>query len=1563
MTEKNPNVFDTAGAFNDQHNKNKKPESFVLPLDIAKALPSWARKDFIEQPLGVAYGTLTETLVKPKTWLGTIVAGLGKVINFTSQLGSYGILGGGTSLPDNWGSEFSWKNLKSADYWKTDLAKLKDGWDKAGDITPGRAIQYEVVGKRINQFDNAFSGVASTLTNGKLTGADKWLQNHMAYAANDFDIYSYNQREKAFREQNIGRVSSWATDFMYQWYTDPTILLGKGIKAYKSIGRTTDATTDLKNIISGETTGFKANRIRATFDNFLTKTDGMNQQELLRVKAIRESSNPAALVEILADANKIVDPVERRAAKELAIYSAMGDVDSFVKLTKQSERLATKIGSLHDEVNYAKYLGKSVDPKSKRLTFELLNEGDNLSKIEAQLADYEERLADVHRHLSETATLDPTKVPFYDMGAATRSAFVNSEKILELRNGILAGPTVRVMTGFFTKTPKFWLDFTDNGSVQTIDNMLNRVVGLSGNRAKEYTARIATLSEEIASKKLKGTELKDAKLSLENLTNEFNTAHFTPARRNELLAKYTRAANDQERALAYQEIEVELFDTIALQFGYSKDEVAEAYRLFSNGRTRARNMIKERAYTGATQTVKSGGRSIQAPVGARITGIEGTGGLIHVFPMPLNETQLMKALPSLDIDAMYLALRRHSRVNRIDSKYGKPASNAYVLGSKVQRGTVNFIDALDSLLKFEVLARLGYPIRNATEGNGRILATVGPLALWEANSKYTKNFMTNRFGKSTAKEILTVAERTRIETERMALYAGRDLADDPIAVDALIVELDQILAGKISSKSKFGVGTYQHNGVTLNDAKGATIEQSKYYDEKFIREGASVLEGTLGFSNKSLSNALQTNGDFAVVKGTQENWADAYVRVVNRQIRQSQLSSQFLNSKTKVKDVEKWLTSTTEGKQIMRTVAQGRSAAEMAQANADNVNHLFDASPSLRKIAQERAITADDITVHLGVDTRLYPDVNGAMISETNGTSPFMRMQAGILEKFYKYLGEAPESHLTRSPLFVDLYRTRLNASVDHAIATFKGDTIPASYLNKLESSARQFARQEMRRTLYDISERSSNATTLRYLFPFFGAFSDVAEKWSRIVLNDPSVAPKAAILWNSPDRAGLTEERDGLTYINVPGEWTKNIPGLNGRELSIPKASLNLVFQGQHWWAPGAGWFVQFGVSQLVKQNTELENLKIVKEILPYGVRQGNLAQSLQDLVIQSPAARRAIGALDANDPNYQRLVAIIYAEEMVNFNKGLRDARPDKSEINNKARMVLGLEVASRLVLPFATNYKSPYQFYIDEYQAMRQEDPLGAAEKFYDKYGDTYFEMTTSISKNNTGVASSQSAYKRSKELADLIAKQPDYGWFLVGDANSGEFSPVVYGNQFTEATGPGSTVNYRERQDPYAAVEEAQSEKGWLIYRQGMALLESARIKSGFDSFNSAGAEFLLERKRNFIADLGEMNPAWQKNYKSIDSGKVANFLRFATSVVDDPRLSGRQDIQTLKLYMQGREWLRNQLKFRPSANIENVSNSDLKANWDRFTGQLMDQDITFERIYTRMLEKDNPSEGF
>jgi hypothetical protein len=86
------------------------------------------------------------------------------------------------------------------------------------------------------------------------------------------------------------------------------------------------------------------------------------------------------------------------------------------------------------------------------------------------------------------------------------------------------------------------------------------------------------------------------------------------------------------------------------------------------------------------------------------------------------------------------------------------------------------------------------------------------------------------------------------------------------------------------------------------------------------------------------------------------------------------------------------------------------------------------------------------------------------------------------------------------------------------------------------------------------------------------------------------------------------------------------------------------------------------------------------------------------------------------------------------------------------------------------------------------------------------------------------------------------------------------------------------------------------------------------------------------------------------------------LRYANDVVSDPRLKNRPDMKTMATYLAGRQRIIEALSARPSQSIDNPANQDLKAAWDEFTGELIDKDVTFNRIYTRILEKDDLRKG-
>jgi hypothetical protein len=317
---------------------------------------------------------------------------------------------------------------------------------------------------------------------------------------------------------------------------------------------------------------------------------------------------------------------------------------------------------------------------------------------------------------------------------------------------------------------------------------------------------------------------------------------------------------------------------------------------------------------------------------------------------------------------------------------------------------------------------------------------------------------------------------------------------------------------------------------------------------------------------------------------------------------------------------------------------------------------------------------------------------------------------------------------------------------------------------------------------------------------------------------------------------------------------------------------------------------------------------------------------------------------------------------EENHKYDNGLRETTPTAKEIDNKVKQILALEAAAKLTLPFATNTRSPYQFYIDEWHRLREEDPENASQKFYDTYGEEYFIFSTSLSKNNTGIAATIEAEKRSRELSDLIAKNPEYGWFIVGDANAGEFSPSVYQSQRGTPVAPGSTKKFRESQDPYDAIASTQAEKGWITYNKGMDILEAERIGRGLPSLNVKAAEDLADRKRQFIDELSQENPEWAEIRGKIDTQKVYNFLKFAKEIISDPRVSGRADLQGMSDYLEGRDYVRSILATRGSKSINAVENQDIKEMWDTFTGGLLDEYISFSRVYNRILENDDLTKG-
>jgi hypothetical protein len=1537
--------FDAIGSFNQYYNKDG-VSSLALPADAGMAIPSNEVDNFVND----VSGTPKPAVEEGKGFWHAVGKVLVDTYNFASHTVAFTLTATDPNSP----------LMK-----QRSMQGLKSTWTGTRGISPGEAA-FGMIAETAALPLNIVNKVIKATTKDNENAIDKFTKGHLLAASEDFNIFDKDQRVKAFHDQTFGKVGSWIGDAVARFTIDPTIIAGKAIKIYKAGAYTLKAGQDLKDILTKTAAGTatrQEKRVAGTFDNFIKATNGMNESELFRIKAIRESSNPGVLADLFATANRLhADDLEKLyQTKADIIHMAMGDASAFQSLIKKSDLLAAKVGAMNMEVAGAKHLGDAVDELG-RPVFEELASGVNLEKTKVAIKQAEKKLEDLNKKIEVEGILSPNAVPYIDaLGKIRRGtlsdAYLQGNKLLPGFVDVPLGSTgvVRFLNGFAYKRPKGWIDFTDNQSVQTVDNLLNRVTGISSKRAEKYNAEMEISRKKIASKTLDKEELKLEKTKLKTLKTDFEKANFTTERRNELFAAYTNAATPEARSLAYQNIEKELFETVSKQFGYDVNQVGLAYGRYASARTKAINLIKERSYSGATDPLTGN------KLGAKSAIIPTTEDLTYSIPLPLNESQLIKEMATLDLDKMYQVLKRAERAESFGGNITK--QNAYKAAIRGKLAVNGLADELDQLLKFEVLARLGYPVRNVTEGSMRIMSTVGPLALLHAAAVGSKNMIYKAASKITPEGFFKLAHHHRLETDLLNLQSEYVFAD-AAGKKAIAKEIDDIkavLSGKMKDHPKYGIGTIQILGHTIQDAKGVSPEQAAFINEKFINNQSKIYEDMLVDSKNRMTNMLQNTGDFVDIVGTDPLWAENYLRVVNRILRNSELTKRIINGETP-EQVTAWLRTTKDGRSVAKAIGAargGEDAAEIARLNFVNVEHLFQGpgGERLKAIAKERAINADDLK-WLGTDARLYPTVNGSQVSVINGTHSAVTMYNNILKRFYETFGQIPENTMTKSPLFVDLYRRRMAASVEHAIETVKGDTIPDAYMRNMERKAREWARAEMRRNLYDLTEKTDAAHSLKYVFPFFGAFSDVIEKWGKIIIDDPSVLAKLNTIYQSPDRVGLVENRNGITYINLPSSWAKAMSLGYTDKVSIPKASLNLLFQGGAWWNPGAGWFVQAAASKIVMHYPQLETTKLVEEILPYGAQD----KSVKDLLIQSSAGRKLAAIFDPADPQRAGLTARIMAEEMTKFENGLRDTEPTKKEINDRTIKTLALSVATRLTLPFATNVQSPYQFYIDEYHRMQSEDPMTANEKFYDTYGDAYFNMTVSLSKNNTGINATLSADKASKQLGDLIAQNPQYGWLVVGPNNTGEFSPTVFAGQKIRGVAPGSTDKFRGQRDPFDAFNQTMINKGWIQYRKGSALIDAMRISSGLTSLNSPGAEYLQQQKQALVDALKVDNPEWFKSKSTITTAKVNRFLNYASTIIDDPRIANRSDIQSLKKYMQGRAMIQNMLDARSSQSLDNASNFDLKQQWYNFVGLLIANDVTFGDIHSRILENDDLSRG-
>jgi hypothetical protein len=743
------------------------------------------------------------------------------------------------------------------------------------------------------------------------------------------------------------------------------------------------------------------------------------------------------------------------------------------------------------------------------------------------------------------------------------------------------------------------------------------------------------------------------------------------------------------------------------------------------------------------------------------------------------------------------------------------------------------------------------------------------------------------------------------------------------------------------------------------------------------------------------------------------SWAHA----INGQLVQDQLAVLAVKGASP-EDMTKWLTRTAEGRAYRRRIGLKMTPAEdLANAAWHDVAEYMP-TPEIRL----KALEPDGVTPQFLKDSMPMahrPDVHTGQVGAAQ--SKYLRAMDGVMGAWYKFAATTPANRLSRHPLFNQLYEGHLTSLKNTLVKQSAYDTTVEG-VEKMATTARRLALRDMRKLVFDIAHRSDAAAALRFISPFMSATNESFQRWGRILADKPQVVGYANDFFNAPIARGSMQDADGnhvakdgysytMTYPlqtdgtpdyskgkavkrlvpkseryivgRMPAWLAKSPVGVafgvepSSGNFKLSQNSMDLVTQGDPWFHPGVGPIVQIPVNALVKDKPKAAEMARHLGVLPFGPQNGGPfgsgpAGEAASFFLPS-TVKNFLTAYDTSDERYQSVKLQIMQRAAYEHSE-LGKPMPSAKQIADQVRNYWLFSASSAFLQPMATQKADKYQFFRDQYNALRRADPLTADDQFLQRYGESYFIFAQSQSKNNSGIPATAKAVALSRKYGDLIAANPELGALIVGPEGEGPFSPEAYSYQLNTPVAPGGAEMQRSKMSANEAMTENQKRLGWSKFTAMVNRLTADLHNRGLKSFADKGAEDLKAQKAAYVQLYSQplmpdgtpnqyYNAAWSEDYSTLDSLKYERLIPGLTKVANSDLAThdDRSDLRTLQDYLSNRQGMLQQLQERAagggSKTLTAKSNSDLATQWSYFVDGLIESDTRFGDLHSRYLARD------
>ena len=1363
-----------------------------------------------------------------------------------------------------------------------------------------------------------------------------------------FNIYDPREREAAFKNSAWGKAGSGAVDTLAQVFGDLSIGAAKGVGA---LAKSTLVTGQLKNsdlVAKAAEDITKAqygvnNRFTKVLDDF-TKNDSAYA---ISHPMVKSSNNPGLLAHLLGDS---IDQDETA----LILRSALGDPKALDDLRLErayiSDALETARGKLSSVDEYKLF---AAPDGSGMLPF--LN--DNPAVTEEALANYRS-LAANDKYFADLMQLGEGG------GALTRTTgkvlqgaedFIAKSRALKFYDQTIGNPKVEV----FQPTP--------------FHRLYQKISWAAGERP----AGLVDFNDPDSYKEV-----------IANVTRLEKRLNLSPDESKSLLDEYLKASTPESRYTATLNLENSAMRSFSKKYGIDEEEANKIYNNYKGARTSALKSIKDKGFM-----------------------VDTDGSIIKV---PQLESQTANYLPLMDFDLMDDLLKRNAR-------------EINLLGN-TKNSVFNSLDFVQDMFKAGVLLRLGYTIRNTVDSSLRIASSIGayaqlrhlgpglksilndtistPARLIDKYSPIDSGMTIRQVQKSSTK---VIDELNQLKTKIAALQAKASLNPDDLDLAGelntfkLLQEEKQSIYehyANVLNKTKkeepsksIGSGSYRvttSDGQVydLNDAYGGPLGDMF----KRIASSGNSFERMVD-SNTDMYKAKLSSKGIGQVKPTDPGYFEQWAQTLRTQFGNSAVVKKIIAGES-VDDITRWLRNSPDGRDLRRRlVITSDKSNEYVNKVSGFLDQYLPASSNLRNNISK--ITANDLRATFKDPTEL-PVIHGHILEENLFNASDFKVK-NIINSLFKVLATMPEDAFARNPVYVHLYRQEAKRRLE-IVSDLKSEIVSEADQQLIMSQAHKSALREMKGILFNIERKTNLATAMKYINPFFSAQENAYKTWMKLAAADPSIINKGYLVWQAPNRAGLVTDQDGnevpvgkttgndTIWLDLP-KGISNISGLDSlTKIGIPKGSLDIIFQGgldvlYNTGNPNiisdvfpVGPYVGYPVAQFTKNQPGIQ--ESLKGMFPYGYPKDFLSAFLPPWVQRSLTNRAEL-----EDPQFARTYQLIWKTEQQNAKRNGEPAI-SPAKIMDMTKDYWRMRTFANLIMPFSPRFDSPYKFYLDKSREYKRIYGLDADAKFLQDYPE-YFDFSSSLSKNPTGVQNSIQATNKIKKYSSLISDlnkvDPKLIGLVVNDPSGYEFSQSAYNYLYNKKVSPDSPDTFLSSQSPADAQKKNEAEEGWIKYNKFSDALDRELQKRGLSSVQENGAEDLKYIKEQYISKLAiqtdasgkplfdkntnqYVQTAWYDDYLDSDGSKTNKVIVGLGKALNDETFvkdhSNNTTWKSISTYLNLRNKVAAELARRDVKSIDAKANKDVRYIYDQVVNKLKSDDkLGFSYVYERFLSQD------